>query len=215
MNGMMKTAEAFAAGETVAQLFDRNHDAEKAASRLRAAGFSDVRLSESAGRTSDDHIRAEAGATEIDFAALLEAAGFPTDRARELTRAVAAGAVLLTVAAGSHVADAVAVLRGEAVAARPLGPVEVRPAADVVRAEPPLVPPSPPLAPGDRVLPLRAEQLEISKQRTTRDARVSKEVVTEQKAFTVPVSREQLVVERDGEPAVRIPLHESGPPGSP
>jgi hypothetical protein len=207
MNGMMKTAEAFAAGETVAQLFDRNHDAEKAASRLRAAGFSDVRLSESAGRTSDDHIRAEAGATEIDFAALLEAAGFPTDRARELTRAVAAGAVLLTVAAGSHVADAVA--------ARPLGPVEVRPAADVVRAEPPLVPPSPPLAPGDRVLPLRAEQLEISKQRTTRDARVSKEVVTEQKTFTVPVSREQLVVERDGEPAVRIPLHESGPPGSP
>jgi Domain of unknown function (DUF2382) len=213
---MMKTAEAFAAGETVAQLFDRNHDAEKAANRLRAAGFSDVRLSEAAGRTSDEHIRAEAGATEIDFTALLEAAGFSPDRARELTRAVAAGAVLLTVAAGSHVADAVAVLRGEAVAARPLGPVEVRRAADadVVRAEAPPVPPSPPLAPGDRVLPLRAEQLEISKQRTTRDARVSKEVVTEQKTFTVPVSREQLVVERDGEPAIRIPLHESEPPGS-
>jgi hypothetical protein len=132
MSIAMKIAEAFAAGETVAQLFDRTRDAEKAASRLRAAGFSDVRLSESAGRTSDAHVSADAGATEIDFAALLEGAGFAPANARELTNAVASGAVLLTVAAGRYVAEAMAVLRGETVATRPLGPVDVRPAAEMV-----------------------------------------------------------------------------------
>jgi uncharacterized protein (TIGR02271 family) len=48
-------------------------------------------------------------------------------------------------------------------------------------------------------IPLREEQLQIAKDRVkTGDVDVHKEVLTDEKTITVPVSREELVVENDG-----------------
>ncbi|MBC5799756.1 MAG: YsnF/AvaK domain-containing protein [Candidatus Eremiobacteraeota bacterium] len=74
----------------------------------------------------------------------------------------------------------------------------------------------------DRELQLRAERLVVNKQRVSHgDARVRKEVVTEMQSIDVPVSREELVIERRpvsgaqpadagpiGDETIRIPLSE-------
>jgi stress response protein YsnF len=83
-----------------------------------------------------------------------------------------------------------------------------------VAATPGALPPSPAQSrpetretqPDDRVVPVREEQLEIEKRPTTSEARVRREAVTEEKTITVPVRREELVVERDEEAPVRIPV---------
>ena len=208
----MKTYDLLAAGSTIAQLFDRSGDAQAAAARLRSAGFSDVRLSERAGRTTEEHVNPGDGSTEIDFAALLAGARFSEAQARELTRSVAAGAVLLTVAGGARLTDAAAVLRGETVAAHPLGARQNAVAVSPLPAHPTAPAPSAlELRTGRPRLPLYAERLDVSKERRTGEARVRKEVVTERRTVSVPVQREQLVVERDGQPPVRLPLSEPEP----
>jgi uncharacterized protein (TIGR02271 family) len=56
---------------------------------------------------------------------------------------------------------------------------------------------------------LREEQLQVRKSRVQlADVTTHKEVVREKKTVTVPVTREELVVEKDGEEAARIPLRE-------
>lgn len=74
----------------------------------------------------------------------------------------------------------------------------------------------------DKEMQLRAERLVVNKERVRHgEARVRKEIVTEMRSIDVPVSREELVIERravsgadraDGEPlsdeTVRIPLSE-------
>ncbi len=200
---------------TVGHVFRNADEAESGARRLRAAGFPDVRLSEGAGTTTEAHVPESAGLTASDFATTLENAGFSAHDARRLTDAVARGGTLVTLAAGSNVERALAVLRGETVPAQTLTPVDLTPAATAV--------PSPAAAPvstetrlpsgsatGERTLELREEQLDIQKQRTYGEARVRKETVTEQQTITVPVQRERLVVERDGEDPLHIPI--SGDP---
>jgi hypothetical protein len=180
--------DPFLAGTTVAQLFAKRTDAERAVARLRAAGFSDVRLSEHAGDTTHEHVPEGEGRTAEDFADVLVSAGFARAEAATVTDAVAHGATLLTVIAGPDAATAAAVLRGEKVEPRTVSPV------------------------GDtHVIPVRAEQLEVSKERETSEARVRKEVVVEEQVVRVPVRREELVVERDGEVPVRIPISEGDP----
>jgi hypothetical protein len=200
--------EAIVAGETVAQLFDKKKDAQAAVQRLRDAGFPDVRLSERSGTTRGDHVGETAGRTEVDFAKALRDAGFSADEARRITEGVAAGEVLLTVVAGTRIQDALAALRGDAVPERQLAPVE--PAAATPGTVAPSRVPSQSETrethPDDRVVPLREEQLEIEKRPTTSEARVRREAVTEEKTVTVPVRREELVVEREGEAPVRIPV---------
>ena len=50
---------------------------------------------------------------------------------------------------------------------------------------------------GDRIIPVREEELRIHKQAVpTGEIIVRKEIITEEKTFTVPVTREELVIER-------------------
>src|SRR3954447_9007144 len=61
----------------------------------------------------------------------------------------------------------------------------------------------------DQTLQLREEQIEIKKERVqTGEVKVRKEVVEEQKTVTVPIKREEMVVEVGDEEELRIPLKE-------
>lgn len=62
---------------------------------------------------------------------------------------------------------------------------------------------------GEQKMLLREEQLDITKERVqTGEVKVRKEVVEEQKTFTVPIKREEMVIEAGDEEAYRIPLKE-------
>ncbi|MEC2078072.1 YsnF/AvaK domain-containing protein [Metabacillus fastidiosus] len=61
----------------------------------------------------------------------------------------------------------------------------------------------------EQTLQLREEQLNIKKERIqTGEVKVHKEVVEEQKTFTVPIKREEMVIEAGDEEEFRIPLKE-------
>ncbi|MED4532017.1 YsnF/AvaK domain-containing protein [Metabacillus fastidiosus] len=61
----------------------------------------------------------------------------------------------------------------------------------------------------EQTLQLREEQLNIKKERIqTGEVKVHKEVVEEQKTFTVPIRREEMVIEAGDEEEFRIPLKE-------
>jgi hypothetical protein len=219
--------DTVSAGETVARLFKHRRDAEQAVAQLRAAGFADVRVSERAGRTFEEHLDPREGHTSGDFAAALAGAGFPPDDARRLTRGIEDGDVLVTVPAGARTADARAVFAGRPVSAQPLGPVDAPPARGTA---PPPAPAAaadpatgaatnergeaeePSLRAGDRIVQTHGEVLDIEKQRAQSEARVRRETVTEQRTITVPVQHEELVVERDGADPVRIPVKDEDPP---
>ena len=230
----MRDKQATTATGTVAWVFAKAIDADRGVARLKAAGFGDVRLSSRSGTTTAEHVAAENGATASDFVASLEAAGFAHGDARALTESVANGGTLVTLAAGARASEASAVLRGETIAARPISAVDAIPGAaaaladddraqhvDVGRNAPAsrtvtdASVPEPNMlernvgeanVPESRVLELREERLDVRKERDEREARIRKEVVTEERTITVPVRREELVVERDGENDVRIPI---------
>jgi uncharacterized protein (TIGR02271 family) len=66
-----------------------------------------------------------------------------------------------------------------------------------------------PEARNDTTIQLRAEELQVRKRREQlADVTTRHEVSQELKTVTVPVTREELVVEKDGVEAVRIPLCE-------
>ncbi|MDQ0860900.1 YsnF/AvaK domain-containing protein [Bacillus sp. V2I10] len=61
----------------------------------------------------------------------------------------------------------------------------------------------------EKKLQLREEQLDIKKERVqTGEIKIHKEVVEEQKTFTVPIKREEMVIEAGNEEELRIPLKE-------
>jgi uncharacterized protein (TIGR02271 family) len=61
----------------------------------------------------------------------------------------------------------------------------------------------------EQTLQLREEQLDIKKERVqTGEVKVRREVVEEQKTFTVPIKREEMVIEAGDEEELRIPLKE-------
>lgn len=201
------------AGSTVAATARNTADAHTLVGRLRSAGFADVRLSERTGETAEEHVSAETGLTEADFAAALERSGFAGADARELARAVAGGAVLITIAAGDRVGDASAVVRGETVAAPVLHPADAMPpAAPAQPVRDPAPAPRRGTQPGEHVVQLRAEKLDVATEAEQTEARVRREVVTEQRTVTVPVRHEELVIERDGADPVRVPLTDEETP---
>ena len=190
---------------TIAWIFRNSKAAEEGARNLRAAGFSDARVSESAGSTRDETVPENAGMLASDFEKRLTDAGFRSHDARSLTDAVRDGGVLLTLAAGTRVDRAFAVLRGETVPADTLSPVDV-PVVPAI-ADGAVVPAA---ATDEKTVELREERLAIAKREEEREARIRKETVVEQRTITVPVRREQLVVERDGQDDVRIPIDDDG-----
>lgn len=61
----------------------------------------------------------------------------------------------------------------------------------------------------EQTLQLREEQLDIKKERVqTGEVKIHKEVVEEQKTITVPIKREEMVIEAGDEEELRIPLKE-------
>lgn len=61
----------------------------------------------------------------------------------------------------------------------------------------------------EQTLQLREEQLDIKKERVqTGEVKVRKKVVEEQKTFTVPIKREEMVIEAGDKEEIRIPLKE-------
>jgi hypothetical protein len=131
--------------------------------------------------------------TEDDFVVTLARAGFSASDAERLAGAVARGASLVTVAAAQRASAALAVLRGENVEPHHLLPVD----APVDVPAPSVGGSGAGVRPGDRVIPIRAEQLEVSTEPVTEQAHVRREIVTEQKTVTIPVRREELVIEHD------------------
>ena len=114
-------------GGTVAMSFRKAAKAREAVGRLRAAGFADVRISERVGRTREAHVAPELGLTAADFVHTLERSGFSAADAEAFTNDVSRGALLVTIAANERSNDAIAVLRGAAIAApvlHPAGAVE-------------------------------------------------------------------------------------------
>ena len=203
--------EPIAAGETIAHLFPKKSEADRTVGRLREAGFADVRVSERAGTTTKAHVSAKRGLTEGDFSETLTRAGFTSADAVRLTRAVAQGDTLVTVSARERLEDAQAVLRGKRVSARNMGPVDVSAPAAAAQPVPSRAKPPTTTHAGEGVIPLRAERLDVSTEKKITEARVRREVVTEQQTVTVPVQHEELVVERDGAEAVRIPISGDAP----
>ena len=60
-----------------------------------------------------------------------------------------------------------------------------------------------------QTLQLREEQLDIKKERVqTGEVKVHKEVIEEQKTFTIPIKRQEMVIEVGDEEEFRIPLKE-------
>ena len=63
--------------------------------------------------------------------------------------------------------------------------------------------------PAEPKIQLREEQLDIKKQRVqTGEVTIHKEIVEEQKTFTIPIRREEMVIEAGSEEELRIPLKE-------
>ncbi len=61
----------------------------------------------------------------------------------------------------------------------------------------------------EQTIQLREEQLDIKKDRVqTGEVKIHKEVVEEKKTFTIPVRREEMVIEAGSEEELRIPLKE-------
>jgi uncharacterized protein (TIGR02271 family) len=142
--------------------------------------------------------------------------GVPEEDAQHFDRGLRSGGILVTVSAGSRTSEAVSILQGHGADLGPSGvsrygtiDLDREVDADTVST-------------GRERLELREEELDIDKRQVQAgEVRVRKEVVTEQRNIEVPVSREEVVIERhpasgrkaatgriDDSEEVRIPLME-------
>ena len=193
-------------GQTVACLFKTQRQAKQAVAQLRAAGFADVRVSERSGKTADEHVDPTVGYTARDFTSVLIGAGFAGEDAQRLTRGIEAGRILITVPSSTRAAEAAAVFAGQ-----PVPPQALAPADAIEETQTAPVGAHSDVEP-QRVVALRAERLAVEKERVQGEARIHREVVSEDRTITVPVEREELVVERDGAEPVRIRIPENENP---
>lgn len=213
---------------SVAALFHNEPAAEKAVSDLKQAGFShdDIGIATMGGNAGtaaerkgsfwnrvsevfgkDHHLES---ADELKGS--LVDAGIPDNRAEYFDQALQHGDVLVTVHTDTRAEDAIQILQRDggdlgdgaasarATSARTTGSVQ----------------------PGMRNIQLLGEVLRIHKDRVQRgEVRLRKEVVTEKQNIEVPVSREELVIERTaggsreaagqvgtGNSEIRVPLTE-------
>ncbi len=224
----------------IAGLFHDPSIAAKALTELRSAGFSRTEISQVAAAddaaatdTAKTGTKGSTGAGEArffqehdshasSFVDELAALGFSKHDAHDLVDGVVEGGAVVTADAKDDVDGATAVLtrnhadvryaQGAATTAvRDTGTVAAAGAAGGMTAE------------ADRVLKLREERLAVDKRKVQHgEARIYKEVVTKTQSIDVPVTHEELVIERvaasgaaaaDGSPieageTIRIPLSE-------
>lgn len=211
-----------------AGLFKECSKAEEAIADLKYRGFADsqIGVAHSAGASTDkpersfwDRIRGknepeeEVHYTEpTQFEDSLETGGLPTDQAHYFAARLEPGGCLVSVnAISGRAAEAIAILEkyGADIGSRAAEYRDTTPRA---------------VAGGERRIQLLGEMLRVHKERVNRgEVRVHKQTVTETKNIEVPVSREEVVIERvpaSGEPArgeigasgqdkeIRIPLTE-------
>jgi len=206
----------------VAGLFHKDSDAEDAVEELKTAGFSASEI----GVATSGHAEAGAhqgfwnkvtgmfgksehteGAAELEGS--LQACGLSQDQANYFNHSIGDGDVLVTVrVSGGRAQQAREILResGGDIGSN----IGLNPATRTG------------MAVGERRIQLLGEVLRVHKERVQRgEVRLRKEVVTDTQNIEVPVSREELVVERipgqgrettgqvgSGEKEIRVPLSE-------
>jgi uncharacterized protein (TIGR02271 family) len=155
--------------------------------------------------------------------------GVPEEDAQHFDRGLRSGGILVTVAAGSRVSDAVSILQGHGADLGPTGVSRFQEDYRTTDIDSSALATSG-TATQDRLvsdtererIELREEELDVQKRQVQAgEVRVRKEVVTEQRNIEVPVSREEVVIERrpvagrevsgadiDESEEIRIPLME-------
>ncbi len=224
---------------TVAGLFSDYSKAEQAIADLKASGFSDsqiglARTDESVegtttGTTSKNHgiwdkIKSAFGGHDRedesdytysdDFRGSLTSTGIPEDRARYFGSSIQSGGCLVTVnTSGGRASEAIAILERNGA---DIGSGAMKFGTRRDEAEPSLS------EAVERRIQLLGEMLRVHKERVSRgEVRLRKDVITETKNIEVPVTREELVVERTSvsgdqpitgeigsEKEIRVPLSE-------
>jgi uncharacterized protein (TIGR02271 family) len=213
-------------GSVVAGLFSAADNAEKALSDLKAAGLSRVEISQVSGdseaaertaRASTAYdVRNEAGAasatvgsvattpffqehdsTATAFVSELVRLGFSMHDAHDLVDGLVKGEALVTADAGTNFEQVTAILRKYDADIRYTTGAMPPTASAAAASVPAAAAVAKTTADADQDIQLRAERLVINKQRIQHgEARVRKEIVTEMKSIDVPVSHEELVIER-------------------
>ena len=212
-------------GSVVAGLFHSAVQGESALSDLKEAGFTRVEISQanadsdaassalpetstetaydiaSEGRASAPAASASASpffdrhdSAASSFVDELTLLGFSKHNAHDFVDGLVSGAALVTADAGQYIDRAVAILKQHGAdihytaGSATTGAAQAQINAAAVSAA---------TTDADREIQLRAERLVINKHRVQHgEARVRKEIVTEMKSFDVPVSHEELVIER-------------------
>ncbi|HZT73906.1 MAG TPA: DUF2382 domain-containing protein [Terriglobales bacterium] len=202
----------------VGGLFIQSNDAERAVQELQDAGFEkkEIGLAVREGGAGQQLAATEGGKQEHEqseeFWSRMEeefggprssasgtdmSAGLPEDRAQYFMNGVMQGKILVTVDAGDRAGEAEQILsRCGADLGGAIAPAAAAPPVGTTSAEP-----------GNQRIELVGEVLRVGKTAVPAgEARIRKEVVTETQHVQVPVSHEELVVEREpgtGQPASR------------
>lgn len=209
----------------VAGLFHNESDAEQAIEELKSAGFTHSEIGIATPGPGEgkptgfwSKVKGLFGGEEHtenaeDFQQSLENSGLPSYEAQHFNRSLAEGDILVMVrATGDRAERARNILRS---AGADIG-------AGAGTATGTTTSPKPVQAIGERRIQLVGEVLRVHKERVGRgEVRLRKEVVTENQNLEVPVSREELVIERvsgqgreatgqvgAGDKEIRVPLSE-------
>ncbi len=223
---MRTQADNSISNASVAALFNNEAAAERAVSDLKAAGFSRDHIgiatvggdagtaAEGKGsfwnKVADVFGKDHHTETADELQGSLVESGIPEQRARYFDEALTRGGVLVTVRDSDRAQEAAQILRKDG------GDLGDEAAASQTTAR------SQAVQPGTRKIQLLGEVLRIHKDRVQRgEVRLRKEVVTEKQNVEVPVTREELVIERTaggnreagsqvgtGESEIRVPLSE-------
>ncbi len=190
-----------AGGNILAGLFKDSDQGQRALADLKKAGYARAEISgvgvEKSSATSAPAVAMPApgnapgeakffrehDSSPASFETELTKLGFSKNDAHDLVGGITGGGAMVTVDAGANTANAMDILK--------------RYKADVRSAGSDAAPVAGNDAQGDREMQLRAERLQVDKQRVGYgEANVRKEVVTETQTIDVPVSHEELVIER-------------------
>jgi len=197
---------------TIAGLFESSTQAENAVRQLEACGIdrssigiatriqaqrerldarTGVDVSESASKATRGTHHSVMDTIKSWFrphdADALKDEGLTAQEARDIEQGLDAGMILVVVDAGDRVDDVIAIFGGDEAGAGPPAQTGTETSGRTRTG-----------GPADtQNIELRGEELEVEKrQREAGEVRVRKEVVSEQRSIDVPVSREELVVER-------------------
>ncbi len=197
------------AGQTIGGLFKDQARGEKALAELQTAGFATAQISEVEDESTSTPPPTKLGnpitdffkdhqSSGSEFRDNLTEIGVPEEDAHYFEDGVARGGALVTVKADARASEAVAILQsngadlgslGRSASAAPATGAALGAGAATAAASKDLT--------ADQTLQLKAERLSVDKVRVASGAvRIRKQVVTEQQSIDVPVSHEELVIER-------------------